>query len=278
MDCTKSTAKRNSGGIQRNTKLERRNQLNTINRNQLLAASKEFGRLPSHINQVQVTSTENSQLVNTAIPGSSIPFHSTNSRNSCDTSFQTSKREPGVVPSQSGINNQFQNTSFQTGNMESESSIFEKMTFPKMIVPNGFPESRITIKQFSRLKILIMNAIDKIKFGPFPKFGKLRLRGGAILVDCLDEFTRVWLINQSPRFGQVMGGLLLTIADPYERQKYVKAEAWIEGQPEESELILRFIKNQNPNLDSSGWKVFQSDKVPLKIPKRQKIPSGYMLI
>ncbi|KAK0157070.1 hypothetical protein PV328_011933 [Microctonus aethiopoides] len=143
------------------------------------------------------------------------------------------------------------------------------------LVPESYPEQRLTPEDIGSLKGLLRSQILSLKEGTrAPKFEGVWERDGAAVVGCTDEESGTWLKSLFP--GNKIGGRLIRVLHPEELPKRNRVvihvdevvsarEATARAEEREHVLTLRGSRRRQGDAGSKG----------LQFPTSLRRPEGY---
>lgn len=122
-------------------------------------------------------------------------------------------------------------------------------------------------KDLVRVRKAVMLAIDNLPVnGPTPphciRFKNSYADRGSVIAVC-NEATKSWLVKVAPTL-ELDDGCKLKAVEVKDLLEYKKVAAQIPGPPVESELIMKRLQRQNPDLATLRWRITERKEVEEK--------------
>lgn len=129
------------------------------------------------------------------------------------------------------------------------------------IVPSNYPETVLKQEESDLLTRALLEALDAVPSGQaLPCFDGHRWEQGAMGVTCSDDAAKAWLKAIVPTLKPWEDASLQVLErDGFPRLK--KTSAVFFGTKEETEMLFRRLKRQNPALNTDIWRVWDRREV-----------------
>jgi hypothetical protein len=132
------------------------------------------------------------------------------------------------------------------------------------IVRNGYPKELLTDDQLEIIKKAILNAVMAIpEDGPAIHFQGCHQKPGWLVIDCDDETTLNWVMENTPKLN-LIDGIQLKAVSGEDLPKVRYCNAYIQdenpGSPRDSEVVLTMLTKMNKGLLAKNWRILKVEQ------------------
>lgn len=134
-----------------------------------------------------------------------------------------------------------------------------------IIAPTDYPEVTLSSGQGDLVVQTLCGAMDSIpEEEVLPRFEQYRCDQGVLWVTCTDEGALTWLRTTVPILTP-WADASLQLLEQGQLPRLTRMMTFIHGIPEETEVILRRLRRQNPGLQTNLWRVWGRNDTPADV-------------
>lgn len=188
------------------------------------------------------------------------------SRDSASTSRERSPSAPSNATSKrtrsDGSTPDTHQTAKRRRDNESNTAFKDALTAIKIaIVPQDFPETRLTEEQADEVQMALLNAIKPGPEGSGPSFNNCYFDKGAVILSCRSEGTKTWVQTEGPKLKTWQDAKLkVGLAKDLLQTAKVIMLAPKNLRMKTPKEILQLVKTQNAGLKTDEWHVINHAK------------------
>ncbi|XP_049769342.1 uncharacterized protein LOC126108139 [Schistocerca cancellata] len=151
-----------------------------------------------------------------------------------------------------------QKRKLKEANLDNTTTKSESDTMSMAVVPEGFPDIKMTEEQAEMLGTALVERINPSDKGEPIQFSAMQYENGGLAFTCANRTTKAWLCSTVPKIDP-WPGAKLEVAQAETTLKGTTFVLWvIKGMNKRSnQQILDFLQKQNADISTTEWKIIK---------------------